>query len=196
MASTISTEPLTGDSLSQYFKSMTNVLGQGGQETFNTGQRGYAAGVQDFGPALDYWNSILSGNKSQMETSIAPEKNDILSQYRAKRKQLAATGSRSGGTNESVAQSEFSQAGDIASLLQKLRPQAAQQSSDIAGKLAQLGLSESGIGNDQMFQALAAQVARGNRNAATDSHNLDLLTGGLKDLAETGGELYALKMLI
>ena len=156
MASTISTEPLTGDSLSQYFKSMTNMLGQGGQETFNTGQRGYAAGVQDFGPALDYWNSILSGNKSQMESAIAPEKNDILSQYRAKRKQLAASGSRSGGTNEAVAQSEFSQAGDVASLLQKLRPQAAAGESEIAGKIAQLGLGESEMGSQQWMAALQA----------------------------------------
>ena len=178
--------------LSQAKVQLTNA----GNDLLTSGQGDYQQGLSDFGPALDYWNSILSGNKAQMENAIAPEKDDILSQYRAKRKQLAASGSRSGGTNEAVAQSEFSQAGDVASLLQKLRPQAAKESSDIAGKLAQLGLSESGIGNDQMFQALAAQVARGNRNAQTDAHNLDLLTGGLKDLAETGGELYALHMLI
>ena len=127
-----------------------------GSTTSNFGESQYGQGIQDFGPALEYWDSIMSGDKSKMESAIAPEKSDILSQYRAKRKQLAATGSRSGGTNEAVAQSEFSQAGDVASLLQKLRPQAAKESSDIAGKIGQLGLQQEQLGNDQMFAALNA----------------------------------------
>lgn len=130
-----------------------------GNESFDSGQQAYQKGIQDFGPALDYWNSILSGNKAEMESSIAPEKNDILSQYRAKRKQLAATGSRSGGTNESVAQSEFSQAGDVASLLQKLRPQAAKESSGIAGQITEAGLKESDMGMQALAQMLQAGVA-------------------------------------
>jgi hypothetical protein len=129
-----------------------------GNQSFGSGQQTYNQGLQDFGPALDYWNSILSGNKAEMESAIAPEKNDILSQYRAKRKQMAATGSRSGGTNEAVAQSEFSQAGDVAGLMQKLRPQAAQQSSAIAGQITDAGLKESDMGMQAIAQMLQAGV--------------------------------------
>jgi hypothetical protein len=133
-------------------------LTQFGNADVGQGQQTFQQGLQDFGPALDYWNKILSGNKAEMESSIAPEKNDILSQYRAKRKQLAATGSRSGGTNEAVAQSEFSQAGDVASLLQKLRPQAAKESSTIAGQITDAGLKESDMGMQAIAQMLQAGV--------------------------------------
>jgi hypothetical protein len=129
-----------------------------GSANFGVGQAYLNEGMRDFSGPMEYFSQILSGNKSQMESAIAPEKNDILSQYRAKRKQLAASGSRSGGTNEAVAQSEFSQAGDVASLLQKLRPQAAAGESDIAGKIAQLGLSESEIGSQQWLASLQAAV--------------------------------------
>jgi hypothetical protein len=133
-------------------------LTQYGNESFATGQQGYQQGLQDFGPALDYWNKILSGNKAEMDSATAPEKSDILSQYRAKRKQLAATGSRSGGTNEAIAQSEFSQAGDVAGLMQKLRPQAAKESSAIAGQITDAGLKESDMGMQAIAQMLQAGV--------------------------------------
>ena len=139
----------TADELTQYLQGM-------GSANFGVGQAYLNEGMRDFSGPMEYFNQILSGNKSQMESAIAPEKNDILSQYRAKRKQLAASGSRSGGTNEAVAQSEFSQAGDVASLLQKLRPQAAAGESEIAGKIAQLGLSESEMGSQQWMAALQA----------------------------------------
>jgi len=139
----------TADELTQYLQGM-------GSANFGVGQAYLNEGMRDFSGPMEYFSQILSGNKSQMESAIAPEKNDILSQYRAKRKQLAASGSRSGGTNEAVAQSEFSQAGDVASLLQKLRPQAAAGESEIAGKIAQLGLSESEMGSQQWMAALQA----------------------------------------
>ena len=151
--------------LSQAKVQLTNA----GNDLLTSGQGDYQQGLSDFGPALDYWNSILSGNKAQMENAIAPEKDDILSQYRAKRKQLAASGSRSGGTNEAVAQSEFSQAGDVASLLQKLRPQAAAGEADIAGKIAQLGLGESEMGSQQWMAALQAAVTQRGQDKSFDS---------------------------
>ena len=141
----------TADELTQFLQGM-------GSNNYNFGQTYFSEGMRDFSGPMDYFSQILSGNKSQMESAIAPEKNDILSQYRAKRKQLAASGSRSGGTNEAVAQSEFSQAGDVASLLQKLRPQAAQQSSAIAGQITDAGLKESDMGMQALAQMLQAGV--------------------------------------
>jgi hypothetical protein len=175
MPSTLSPEPIEGNSLTRYLRSMNNTLGQSGADTFKTGQSDYGKGMQDFGPSLDYWNSILSGDKSKMESAIAPEKADILSQYRAKRKQLAATGSRSGGTNEAVAQSEFSQAGDVASLLQKLRPQAAKESSGIAAEIAKLGLNESEVGNAQMFATLQSLLQGRGQDVQQDAATMSMI---------------------
>jgi len=143
----------TADELTQFLQGM-------GSNNYNFGQTYFSEGMRDFSGPMEYFSQILSGNKSQMESAIAPEKSDILSQYRAKRKQLAASGSRSGGTNEAVAQSEFSQAGDVASLLQKLRPQAAAGETDIASKIAQWGLSESEMGSQQWMAALQAAVTQ------------------------------------
>jgi len=150
--------------MTNFLQSLTGVLSKGGQATFGLGQDAYQQGIQDYGPALSYWNDILSGNKSQMESAIAPEKSDILSQYRARRRSMAASSPRSGGTNEAVANSEFAEAGDVASLLQKLRPQAAKESAGIAGQIGQLGLSESQLGNDQLFQSFAGALQQRGQN--------------------------------
>ena len=143
----------TADELTQFLQGM-------GSNNYNFGQTYFSEGMRDFSGPMEYFSQILSGNKSQMESAIAPEKSDILSQYRAKRKHLAASCSLSCGTNEAVAQSEFSQAGDVASLLQKLRPQAAAGETDIASKIAQLGLSESEMGSQQWMAALQAAVTQ------------------------------------
>lgn len=159
------TQPTTGQgSLTNYLQSMTNLLGTQGQQTFTTGQQQYQQGLQDFGPSMDYWQKILSGNKAEMESAIAPEKEGILDRYRAARKKIAQTQARGGGTNEAVAQSEFAQAGDIAGLLQKLRPQAAAASAQEASQIAGLGLSESGLGLQQTFAALDAILTQRGQN--------------------------------
>jgi hypothetical protein len=142
------------DSMTATLASLNNLLQNRGAATANAGQATLAQGLEDFGPAKDYWSKILSGDQAEMESAIAPEKSDILSQYRARRRQMARTGSRSGGTNEATASAGYSQAGDIAGLLQKLRPQAAKATSDIASQESQFGLAESQQGNDQMLAAL------------------------------------------
>lgn len=147
-------EPIAGNSLTQYLRSMTNSLGSSGAATFGAGQGTVTAGVDALQAPLQYYQSILSGNKPQMESAIAPEKSDILANYRAKRRKLAS-GVRGGGTNSAVAGSEFAEAGDVASLLQKLRPQAAAGEADVASKEAGIGVEESQLGNQQLFQALA-----------------------------------------
>jgi hypothetical protein len=168
--------------MTNFLQSLEGTLSNQGQQTFGTGQQAYQAGVQDFGPALNYWQSILSGNKAEMESAIAPEKSDILSQYRARRRQLAATGARSGGTNEQTAQSEYSQAGDIAALLQKLRPQAAKESASIAGQISQLGLSESNLGLASTTEALSTALTQRGQNIQQQGMEFGLAESSLSSL--------------
>lgn len=174
--SPLATQPTTGQgSLTNYLQSMTNLLGTQGQQTFSSGQQQYGAGLQDFGPSMQYWQNILSGNKAEMESSIAPEKEGILDRYRAARKKIAQTGQRGGGTNEAVAQSEFSQAGDTAKLLQQLRPQAAAASGQEAGQIAGLGLQESGLGLQQTFAALDAILTQRGQNVQQGDATMQML---------------------
>jgi hypothetical protein len=180
-AFSLAPEPISGDSLTQYLRSMTNSLGAAGSQTFGQGQNILAQGLQGLKAPMSYYSDILSGNKAEMESAIAPEKSDILSQYRARRKQLAA-GQRGGGTNEAVAESEFKQAGDVAALLQKLRPQAAAGEAQIAREVAGLGIQESHMGDEQLFQALGGLLARRGQNVSQDMSNWSNLTSGLESV--------------
>jgi hypothetical protein len=176
------------DSLTQFLRSMTNLLGQQGQQTFAQGQKTAGTGegvLKSSLPALrqslqglaspeQYYQNILSGDKAAMEQAVAPETSSILDQYRGKRAQMAKLGPRGGGTAEAVAGSQFGQAGDVARVLQTARPQAAQGAQQVAGQraqtggaiagvgaqLGQLGLGESGQGMQQLAQTLQGLLAR------------------------------------
>jgi hypothetical protein len=146
--------------------------GMGGAP-YAEGQDTFKQGLADFGPSMKYFQDILSGNKSEMEAATGAEKSDILSQYRARRRQLAR-GQRGGGTNEAVASSEFEQAGDVAKLIQGLRPQAAKGSADIAGQVAGMGLKESELGQQSMFNALSAYLTERGQDVTVRGQNVNL----------------------
>ena len=165
-------QPVSGNPMTQFLQSSENNLTNIGGGAFSGGQSTYQAGLNDFGPSQQYWNDILSGNKVSMESAIAPEKSDILSQYRARRKQLAQQGGRGGGTNEAVASSEFAQAGDVAGLLQKLRPQAAKESGGIAAQIANLGLGESGLGAQELNTAIQSALSQSQQDVEKRGQNM------------------------
>lgn len=158
--------------MAAFLQSLQNSLTASGEQAFGTGQAAFSEGLQDFAPAQAYWSDILSGNRSEMESAIAPEKASILDQYRARRRSRAQLGSRSGGTNEAETQSGYAQAGDIAALLQKLRPQAAQGTADVASSIAGLGVQESQIGNEQIFNALQAAISQRGQNLGQQATTL------------------------
>jgi len=134
-----------------------NMLSQSGTESKAAGGATFATGMAAEGAPLKYYQDLLSGDRSRMESAIAPEKSEILAQYRARRRQLAR-GQRGGGTNEAVAESGFAQSGDIAGLLAKLRPEAAKGSAEIAGQMAGMGLQQQQIGSNELMAALSATV--------------------------------------
>ena len=185
------------DSLTQALRSLTNLLGAGGPKDIaegrnatRTGQNILASGLPVQRQALaglaspeQYYQRLLSGDKAEMEAAVAPETTSILDQYRGKRKQMAGLGSRSGGTNEAVAGSNFGQAADVAKVLQSARPQAAQGAQQVAGaqagigqgisgtgaQLGQLGLSESSQGLQQLQAALQGLLQRREQNMGIGS---------------------------
>ncbi len=176
------------DSLTQYLRSLTNMLGGGGKAdvaegrgTARTGEGVLKAGLPAMSQALQglaapeqYYRSLLGGDKAAMESAVAPETSSILDQYRGKRSQMAKLGPRSGGTGEAIAGSQFGQIGDVSKVLQSVRPQAAKGATDVAGaragigqgigqmgaQLAQLGLGESGQGLQQLLGALQGLMQR------------------------------------
>jgi hypothetical protein len=172
-------EPIENDTLTKFLNSITNMGAQQGSDVFSAGQGAYQKGMQGFDPAMQYWQSILSGNKSEMESAVAPEKESIMDRYRATKKGLAKRGSRSGGTNEAVASAGFSEAGDIGRMFQTLRPQAAKESAGLADSYAKLGLAEQGIGLQEFMGVMQGLLQRRGQNIGQETANLGMLTSGL-----------------
>ncbi len=157
------------DSLTQYLRSLTNVLGGGGKAdvaegrgTARTGEGILKAGLPQMRQAAEglaapeqYYRSLLGGDKAAMESAVAPETSSILDQYRGKRSQMAKLGPRSGGTGEAIAGSQFGQIGDVSKVLQSVRPQAAKGATDVAGARAGIGQ-----GLQQLLGALQGLMQR------------------------------------
>lgn len=207
------------DSLTQYLRSLTNMLGAEGKTAYGAGQKTLGAGENITASSLpvlrqaaaglagpeQYYNRLLSGDKAEMEAAVAPETSSILDQYRGKRSQMAKLGPRSGGTNEALAGSQFAQAGDVARTLQGVRPKAAEGAAGIAGAkagigkdiagvgegLAGLGLSESGLGIGQLTSALQGLLSRRGQNLDERGQNMEMIGEIGKGIGDIIGALIA-----
>lgn len=91
---------------------------QGGTNLLNQGQ----AGTQS---PMNYWASILSGNKAGITSALGPELFDIQQGYQTAGQNSAALNPRGGPSSSFLAEQPWSQARDVSSLMQKARPQAA-----------------------------------------------------------------------
>jgi hypothetical protein len=76
---------------------------------------------------MNYWSSILSGNRGQMTSAMAPEASRIGEGYRAAGQASAALNPRGGPSTNFLAEQPYQQQRDISTLFQQARPQAAQQ---------------------------------------------------------------------
>jgi hypothetical protein len=192
-------QPIAGqgdNSMTADLASITNFLPNQGlqQEQFGQGVIGAGlsadqAALGAFSAPLAYYSKILGGNAAEMESAVAPERKSILDQYRAARKKTAALSPRSGGTNEATAASDYSQAGDVAALLQKLRPQAAagetaaaQGIAGVAANEAEIGVKEQALGQANIFQTLQSLLTQRGQNVSKDISNLGDLTSGLETM--------------
>jgi len=198
------------DSLTQYMRSLTNMLGAEGQKAYGSGQKTLGTGENILTSSLpvlrqaqqglarpeQYYKNLLSGDKAEMESAVAPETSSILDQYRGKRSAMAKLGPRGGGTNEAVAGSQFGQAADVSKVLQSVRPQAAAGARQVAGEragigkdiagvggaLSGLGLQEGAQGIEQLQVALQGLLGRRGQNFQVDTANRQMLTQGLSEV--------------
>jgi hypothetical protein len=137
----------------QGYSDLSNVFNFG----LDTAKAGSAAGAATTGAGisalsqpLQYWQNILSGNRTSMNAAIAPEKNAIQSQGDAQRRQQAALGTaRGGGTSAANQQQQTNQMAQVDNALLQARPEAAKETANIGGELAQ-------VGNAQTAEALNA----------------------------------------
>jgi len=110
---------------------MSNVLGTQGQDTLK-------GGLDTTSKSTDYWGALLGGDKEKLAEATEPERYSIGKAYQAGR-QAISMGPRGGGTSASLAESRFSEAGDVGRLVEGQR-------ADAAKNVASTGLAEAGIG--------------------------------------------------
>lgn len=157
-------EPIEGDSLTRFLRSLTNLLGTSGQDLFGAGRETYAGGLKTFEQPLSYWSKLLSGDPRAMTEAIAPEAGMIVSQYDAARRAVSTQAPRGGARSTTLAELPFRQATDINTLLQSLRPEAAKQVTSIADLLSKYGLAETGLGQSQLAMAIQGLLTRRGQN--------------------------------
>lgn len=115
----------------------------------NSGRNLIGMGTQAVQKPLDYWGSILSGNRGMMTSALAPEISQIGQGYSQANKTSAALMPRGGPSAEVQGQMPFQQQRDVSSLFQQARPAA-------AGALGNLGGSILGQGANALYASTAA----------------------------------------
>lgn len=76
---------------------------------------------------IDYWSSLLSGNRAQMTSAMGPELSRIGEGYQAAARTSAALMPRGGPTPDFLSQQPYNQQRDVSTMFQQQRPGAATQ---------------------------------------------------------------------
>lgn len=107
-----------------------------------------------------YYGPLLKGDRQQMLESVAPEVNSILSQYDTAKRAVSEFSPRGGGRTATLADLPFRQAGDITTLLQRVRPESAKGMTDISQTKAALSGSFFPRGTSAAAQLLQNELQR------------------------------------
>lgn len=114
-----------------------------------------------FQPVLDYYKKLLTGNRAEMMSTLAPEIGAITDEYNQAKKNIGTFTPRGGGQTALLSELPFKQMGDIQKLIQTVRPQAAQGLSQTAGQVGGLAGQVTGEGlqaGQLSLNAIADQI--------------------------------------
>jgi hypothetical protein len=154
-----------------------------------TGAATTAAGASGLGQSLDYYQKLMSGNRTATQQAIAPVANQQASAADASRKQADASGTARGGGTASVnADAKTKQMADIDNLLFGAQSEGAKGVADTSKALASTGTAETadaaqllGVGETANANLTTNSIdARKNdqaQNAATLANTSDALLG-------------------
>lgn len=201
----LANEPITGDSLTQYLRSLTNAGGSTAQQFMGQGAGIIGQGNTQLSKAFDttmdpmaYWQAILRGDPKALTAATAPTANALSSIYSGAMSGESSGLPAGGYRSSSLAQLPQAQASQVGNYLLGLQPTAATNLNSIAGTQAgigsatgQLGLGTAGIGSNMLAQILQALNTRRGQNMTQDTANMGMLTSGLESLVSAGGGIGA-----
>lgn len=114
-----------------------------------TGQNLIGMGTNTLQPVLNYWSSILSGNRGAATSAMAPDIGRIGEGYQQAANTSAALQPRGGPSASFLSQMPFQQQRDVSTLLQQARPQA-------ASTLGNMGAGILGQGANALYASTSA----------------------------------------
>jgi hypothetical protein len=135
------------------------LLGENQQQAQNTaqpvGNQNVGAASTNLGAAANYDLGILSGDRSQILATEAPEISSLLSSYDAARKSAGQLTPRGGGRSAELNELPYKEAGDVNKLVESARPEAARNLTQIANSQALLGEGEQQIASNDVQSSLS-----------------------------------------
>lgn len=157
-----------------------------GNQTTPAAQNLIGMGSQAYQPVLNYWSSILSGNRGAMTSALAPEISRIGQGYQAAGQTSTALNPRGGPSAEFNAELPYAQQRDVTTLLQGARPQAAtgllnagQQATSAGSSLLSNAVNaiygSTAAGRDILNQQQNTKEAEAKRSASIGKGLFDLM---------------------
>ena len=119
------------------------------RKTAPVGASMYQLAGRSMNPVVDYWSKILSGDRGQATSMMAPELNRISEGYGANTRAAEALMPRGGGRATVMQQLPYQQLRDQTTLMQTARPQA-------ATNLLQAGSQAGALGSSALWGATSA----------------------------------------
>lgn len=159
-------EPIQGNSLTQFIRSIEGLTAGQGQGILGAGldttQQGLGLTSQGLGlvpgglaqaqsgataaaPALQYLTSMVKGDQADLTQAAQPEIDQISQQFDAVRN-LVSQQPRGGGKASVLAESPFQKATAVGNIEANLQANAAPQLGNLATNLAGVGLGEANVG--------------------------------------------------
>lgn len=161
-------------------QNVLNLDAQAQQQGLDTSKNLIGMGTQATQPVLNYWSSILSGNRGQVTSAMAPEISRIASGYKAATDTSTALMPRGGPRADILADMPYRQQRDVSTLLQTARPQAAAQLGGMGMSLLSGGVNSligsTSAGRDILTQQQQQQQLEATRGAAAGKGLFDMFT--------------------
>ena len=185
----IAQEPIQGDSLTRYVRSIQNLTGAQGQGILGQGLSDVQGGLTAAQPALQLLTQLTKGNWGDISTAMQPEVDQITQQFDQIRNMVSMQ-PRGGGKATALAEAPFQKAGAIQRAAGEARMGAVGQLGNLATNLAGIGLGEANLG--QSLESLGANIAmqRRGQNIQQDMANQKMMSDlgmGIGQLIGSGG---------
>lgn len=164
----IAQEPVTGDSLTQFLRSTSNLMGSSGAGALQQGGNVFSNALSSFEAPFNYYSNILAGDPAATSAAIAPDVANIDKVFGGAEKSVGQGAARGGFRSASMAELPFQKAGSISESVLKQRGGAAAALTQISQMIAALGASQEGLGAGLLGATEQGQLARRGQNLQED----------------------------